>query len=168
MAQQTKQDLLSSAEAEFRKLRKALDGVDADLASKPHPEDGISIKDTILHRAHWVELFLGWYRDGVAGRIVHTPARGFKWNQLKEYNAQLREQTRTVPWSDALANLDAAHAQLMGLIESLDETELYGPRKYEWTNNWKVGRWAEASGPSHYRSAAKYIRSVRRRLTAAT
>jgi hypothetical protein len=26
-------------------------------------------------------------------------------------------------------------------------------------NKWTTGRWAEASGASHYRSAAKYVRA---------
>jgi len=29
-------------------------------------------------------------------------------------------------------------------------------------NDWTTGRWAEAAGPSHYRSAAKFIRQCSR------
>ncbi len=164
MPAQNKQDLIAAAEAEYRKLLKALDGVDAEMAVSPHPDDGITIKDTILHRVHWIDLFLGWYRDGVAGKPVHTPAPGYKWNQLKAYNAKVREETRSVPWPEARSRLETAHGDLLELIRSLDDIELYGPKKYDWTNTWTLGRWAEASGPSHYRSAAKYIRAIRKLL----
>jgi len=164
MPAKTKTELIEISRKEFDKLLATLDGIDEALATTPDPQDGITIKDTVLHRVHWVHLFLGWYRDGVAGKAVSTPAPGYKWNQLKAYNAKLREETQDVAWPAALDQLRNAHRDLMGLVEDLDETELYGPKKYDWTNNWTLGRWAEASGPSHYRSAAKYIRTVRKRL----
>ena len=164
MPAKTKAELIEISAKEFDKLLATLDGLDAAVATAPDPEDGITIKDTVLHRVHWIHLFLGWYRDGVAGKAVSTPAPGYKWNQLKEYNAKIREETRGTAWPVALEQLRTAHHELMRLIDGLDETELYGPKKYDWTNNWTLGRWAEASGPSHYRSAAKYIRAVKKRL----
>lgn len=154
--------LMAVTEKEFAKLWATLEGVDAALATAPHPEDGITIKDTVLHRVHWIDLFLGWYRDGVAGKDVQTPAPGYKWNQLKEYNAKLREATRDVPWAEALAQLEAGHKALLALLGGLDEDALYGAKRYDWQNDWTIGRWAEASGASHYRSANKYIRQIKK------
>jgi len=48
------------------------------------------VKDVISHRAHWIDLFLGWYKGGMAGKTVYFPAKEYKWNDLKRYNAQLR------------------------------------------------------------------------------
>ncbi len=162
MAAKTKQQLIELSEKEFDKLHASLDGVGEDLATTLHPKDGISIKDTVLHRVHWIHLFLGWYRDGAAGKAVSTPAPGYKWNQLKEYNSKIRAETADVTWTTALSRLEQAHRELMDLLASLSEIELYGPKKYDWTNTWTIGRWAEASGPSHYRSAVKYIRALKR------
>ncbi len=160
MAASNKADLLSLAEKEFSKLDTIVSEISDKTALAPHPEDAISIKDTIVHRAHWVDLFLGWYRDGKAGKEVQTPAPDYKWNQLKDYNAKLRDQTRDVSWNDAKAHLTKSHKKLMRLLNSLDNKALYGPKQFDWLNNWTLGRWAEASGPSHYRSASKYIRQI--------
>ncbi|MEM8988078.1 MAG: ClbS/DfsB family four-helix bundle protein [Pseudomonadota bacterium] len=165
MAVQTKADLLALDEKDFAKLKALLSDIDEKTALTPHPDDGVTIKDTVLHRAHWLGLFLKWRRDGAAGKEVHTPAPGYKWNQLKAYNARIRETYKDVAWPDAVKRLAAARAKFVKLIESLDEEELYGPKKYDWTNNWTLGRWAEASGPSHYRSAIKYIREIRRKTS---
>ena len=78
-----KSDLLSITDKEWSKLQSVIESVPASLAYIKD-EDDISIKDIIGHRAHWIGLFLGWYADGKAGKTVHFPAQGYKWNQLKQ------------------------------------------------------------------------------------
>ena len=163
MAATDKKSLLALTEKEFEKLLAALEDVDADLAAAPHPEDGVAIKDTVLHRAHWIDLFFKWRKDGRAGKAVAIPAPGYKWNQLKAYNAKVREETKDVPWKTALSRLKSRHKKLHALISELTNAELYGAKQPDWTGKWTLGRWAEASGPSHYRSAAKYIREIKRK-----
>ncbi len=131
-------------------------------------DDETSIKDIVGHRAHWIGLFLGWYRDAVDGKSVETPAPGYKWNQLKAYNADVYAAARSKPWKAVRDALEQQHEALVSLIESLSEDQLYTPHLYDWMNDWTIGRWAEASGASHYRSAAKYIRQIQKRVTADT
>ena len=163
MAATTKDDLIALTEKEFEKLQKNLADVDDALATTPHPEDGVTIKDTVLHRVHWINLFFKWYKDGKAGKEVAVPAPGYKWNQLKEYNAKIREETRDVSWASARDRLKRGHKKLVKLLNELDDKALYGKSPYDWTNKWTLGRWAESSGPSHYRSAAKYIREIKKK-----
>lgn len=163
MAATNKADLIAITEKEFAKLQAVLEDVDEALALTPHPQDGITTKDTILHRIHWLNLFFKWRRDGEAGKEVAIPAPGYKWNQLKDYNAKVREETKDVDWSKAKTRLKQAHKKFLKLLDELDERTLYGPNPYDWGNKWTLGRWAESSGPSHYRSAAKYIREIKRK-----
>lgn len=157
MAAKTKDELHIVATKEFSKLEKLMDGLEPALAMAKRDED-TSIKDVIGHRAHWITLFLGWYADGLAGNQVYFPAKGYKWNQLKAYNANLRENQKELDWQQACTLLRANHAKLIEFIETNSDTDLYaGPMKGA-NNDWTPGRWAEAAGPSHYRSAAKFIR----------
>ncbi len=130
-------------------------------AGKKHA-DNTSIKDVIGHRAHWILLFLGWYRDGAAGKTVHFPAKGYKWNQLKEYNRQLRAEQSALSWPNVKKRLRANHKRLTRFIEERSEQALYGGPMQGANNDWTPGRWAEAAGASHYRSAAKFIRQCLR------
>lgn len=156
-------DLLDVTDREFTKLRRLLDDVD-DIALEPD-EDGVSVKDIVAHRAHWIHLFLGWYRDGLAGETVAFPAPGYKWNDLARYNADLRASQADLGWDAALDELDDAHDELRSFLEGLTDDELYGGPMRGANNRWTPGRWAEAAGPSHYRSAAKFVRGRRRALT---
>ena len=158
MAAKSKAELLSITQKEFGKLTKLIDTIDADMAMEKKDED-TSIKDVVAHRAHWIDLFLGWYVDGLTGKTVYFPAEGYKWNDLKRYNADLRERQSELDWPKAMALLHANYDKLMVFINGCSEEELYGGPMKGANNAWTPGRWAEAAGPSHFRSASKYLRS---------
>lgn len=159
MAAQSKEELLEITHKEFAKLAKLIETIDVVTAMDKREED-TSIKDVIAHRAHWIELFLGWYTDGLAGKTVYFPAEGYKWSDLKRYNADLRNRQCNMDWQEAIALLQRNYRKLTEFIESSTEHELYGAPMKGANNAWTPGRWAEAAGPSHFRSASKFLRSV--------
>ena len=153
----TKHALIDVTEREFAKLEKLLGEV-TEAQAVIKDDDDTSIKDVVAHRAHWITLFLDWYADGQAGKEVHFPAKGYKWNELKRYNADLRALQSELTWEDALMLLRAEAARLSAFLHDTPEAALYGGPMRGAKNDWTPGRWAEAAGPSHYRSASKYLR----------
>lgn len=153
-----KAGLLAVSAKEYAKLEKLIEGVDEDVALAKDADD-TSIKDVVAHRAHWIDLFLGWHAEGQAGRTPEMPAPGYKWNQLKAYNADLRAAQADLGWDAARAMLSEAHGKLTGFLAAQTEDALYGGPMEGGGNAWTTGRWAEAAGPSHYRSATKYTRA---------
>lgn len=161
----TKADLMDVTLKEWTKLADLIETVPEAAAMNKDDED-TSIKDIIAHRAHWIDLFLGWYADGQAGKEVHLPTRDYKWNDLKAYNRDLRERQADLSWQGARAQLDTAHTRLMTFLDARSDADLYAAPMLGGNNHWPAGRWAESAGPSHYRSAAKYIRARLRDLSA--
>lgn len=153
-----KSELLAVTEKDWTKLHRLFDKVNSELALRKD-DDETSIKDVIAHRAHWIDLFLGWYNDGAAGKAVYFPAKGYKWNDLNRYNKALRERQIDLKWVDARTLLEHAHRELTDFIEATGDADLYAAPMRGANNKWPAGRWAEAAGPSHYRSAAKYLRA---------
>jgi hypothetical protein len=158
MAATNKDQLIAITDKEYARLTALIDEI-GETVAVAKDADGTSIKDVIGYRAHWIELFLGWYRDGQSGKAVHFPAEGYKWNQLKAYNAMVREAQSNIGWADAKALLKDWHEQLSAFMASKSDVELYGGPMKGANNDWTPGRWAEAAGPSHYRSAGKYVRA---------
>jgi len=158
MAATTKSELVNLTRREFGKLETQILALDPDTAMLKRDDD-ISIKDVVAHRAHWMSLFLKWYADGQDGKQVYFPAEGYKWNDLKRYNSDLRARQADLDWSGAVALLNKNYDQLLSFIQSTSETDLYAGPMNGANNAWTVGRWAEAAGPSHFRSASKYIRT---------
>ncbi len=159
MAAQSKSELLEITRKEFGKLTKLIETIDADAAMRKRDED-TSVKDIIAHRAHWIDLFLGWYAEGLAGKTVYFPAKGYKWNDLKRYNADLRDRQSALSWPEATALLHKNYQKLIEFIENHTDQELYGGPMKGAKNAWTPGRWSEAAGPSHFRSASKFLRTV--------
>lgn len=162
----TKDDLLTVTKRDYAKLDASLDGVRDDQAVwRDHSvaeQERYSVRELIAHRAHWIGLYLSWYQDGLAGLDVKTPAPGYKWNQLKAYNAFVYATARDHDWRAVLDWFRRRHMDLLEHLEALDNHELYSKHLYPWMNDWTLGRWAEASGASHYRSAAKHVRKLLR------
>lgn len=154
----SRDELLAVTDKEYGKLETLLASIDAEFALKKDDED-TSIKDVIGHRAHWIELFLGWYHDGMAGKEVFFPAKGYKWSELKRYNGNLREQQADLSWDDVVQLLAKNHKKIRQFMADHSNNDLYGGPMKGANNDWTPGRWAEAAGPSHYRSAAKYLRA---------
>ncbi|MEM9288045.1 MAG: ClbS/DfsB family four-helix bundle protein [Pseudomonadota bacterium] len=157
-----KTDLLATFDKDLAKLHKTLEAVDEARAALSAPDDDTTIKGILAHRTHWMGMFHGWYEDGIAGREVHVPAKGYKWNQLKTYNAPLYAKANARSLAALISDFDAACAQLRAFIAAHDAADLYAPGAHPWTGKWTLGRYAEASGPAHFRSANSYIRKALR------
>ena len=158
----SKDELLAAFDRDLARLMKTLKRVDGSMASLHAADDKTTIKGVIAHRTHWIGLFFVWYEGGVAGETVRTPAPGVKWNQLKAYNAPIYEGANERPWTELLDAFEAACARLRRFIADGDDALLYTGGLYGWMNAWTIGRWAEAAGPSHFRSANAYIRKALR------
>lgn len=160
-----KTDLLAVFDKDLAKLRETLGGIDAEQACLSSVEDDTTIKGVIAHRTLWIGMFHTWYEDGIAGREVHVPAKGYKWNQLKAYNATLYAKGDVADWAELRSEFDAACDRLRAFVAAHDEADLYAAGAHAWTGKWTLGRYAEASGPSHFRSANTYILKVLRTAT---
>ncbi|MEM0936889.1 MAG: ClbS/DfsB family four-helix bundle protein [Pseudomonadota bacterium] len=153
----TKADLLAVTEKDYATLRMLIADLPKDAADTKDAED-TAIRDVIGHRFHWIELFLGWWREGQAGRDVQMPAPGYTWSELKRYNADLRARQADLTWEAVRETLHLRHTELIAFINGLDDEALYGAPMVGGNGKWTTGRFAEAAGASHYRSAAKYVR----------
>ncbi|ABD53680.1 ClbS/DfsB family four-helix bundle protein [Jannaschia sp. CCS1] len=153
-----REDLLRVTDKEWETLASLIKDMPEDVAMAPGGEEP-NVRDILVHRAHWIGLFFQWLDEGDAAQM---PDHGVKWNQLKVYNAALRARSSDVTWAEAQARLIEGKDRLRAWIDRSDDATLYGGPMAGGTG-WTRGRYAEAAGSSHFRSAARYIRSVKRR-----
>lgn len=162
----TKEDLIALCEKEYAKLDALIGGIPEDIATRPFDE-GVTIKDTVGHRAHWIDLFFTWLDEIAEHGKAYMPAKGYKWSELKPYNAKVRDAQAGMSWDEVRQMLADRHARLMAHLKARSQDDLYGaPLPGGSGARWTEGRYAEASGSSHYRSAAKFIRACLRQAQA--
>ena len=72
----------------------------------------------IAHRAHWIALFLGWFADGLGRKTVYFPAKGYKWNDLRRYTADLRARQADLDWPQIGGHFRSAPKYLRACLKT--------------------------------------------------
>ncbi len=157
-AAKTKSELLDVTGKEWTKLQRVLETFDEASGTRPG-RDGFTAQRLIGHRAAWIDLYFDWCEAAAKDQEPEMPAPGFKWNQLPDLNDQIWAAQRNWTWPSSVAALTAAHERLLRDIEAATDDELYGQPLAPGLK-WTRGRYAEASGPSHYRSATKALKKM--------
>ena len=119
--------------------------------------DGMSVKDFLAHRTEWGRMATRWYEEARAGLEPAVPSDEYKWNQLKELNADIRERFREVPLSDIETDFTRVHDHLYELIQNMSDEELFTKKYYGFTGSSDLATYMNSATASHYRSARRHI-----------
>ena len=120
--------------------------------------DDWTAKDLFAHLTEWEQMFLGWYRDGLAGRKPSLPAPGFRWNETPRLNRAIWRKHRHASWPSVRRRFDASYVEILTLAESLPEEALLAPGSFAWTKANPLVTYLGANTASHYRTATKILK----------
>ncbi len=155
----SKQEFVDRIEREhacFVELSKTLP---RDLMTKPGAwgEDW-NIKDLFAHLTEWEQMFLIWYRDGLAGIQPDMPATGYKWNETRRLNNDIWKKYKSKSWKRVSEDFDASYDEVHALALSLSEKELLSTGIFAWTTKYPLTTYFGANTCSHYSVATKILR----------
>lgn len=153
----TKEAFLDEIAKERAKLETLLESI-PDARKIEEVTGGMSVKDFLAHRAEWGAMMIRWYEEARAGKEPAVPSERFKWNQLKELNADIHARFRDTPLAEVIGRFDRVHDELYRLIDGATEGELFTKRHYGFTGTSDLVTYFNSATASHYRSAAKHIR----------
>ncbi|OAN17962.1 hypothetical protein A3K86_03320 [Photobacterium jeanii] len=119
----------------------------------------ISVCDTLAYLVGWGQLVLHWHSEKQAGRDVAMPAQGFKWNQLGLLAQHFHHEYRHHSYNDLLRAFDHTTEQILELIYSLDEYQLYG---CPWYEKWTLGRMIQFNTSSPMKNMRTKVRRFKR------
>ena len=117
-----------------------------------------TIKDLFAHLTAWEQMFLGWYRQGTAGRAPMMPAEGYKWSQLPSLNRVIREKNKDRSWRSVRTEFDRSYQEILALTRELSEGELLSPGLFGWTGRHPLTTYLAPNTCSHYRTATKILK----------
>lgn len=162
-------DLLTAGRAGHEKLQALLDGLPAAAACKDFAfEDrDRNIRDVLWHLHVWHEMVLDWHRIGTLELgTPAVPGEGYTWQTLPALNQKVWEQAQDRSLDEARAAFEATHRQVMQVIESHDDDELFARGRYAWTKSTTLGAYFISATSSHYDWAMKKVRKHKRTCTA--
>ncbi|MDR0365567.1 MAG: ClbS/DfsB family four-helix bundle protein, partial [Bifidobacteriaceae bacterium] len=154
----TRDDLLAAAADGFAKLTGLVDGlpagaVDAEFAFEDRDRN---VRDVLWHLHAWHEMVIGWHRVGtIEGGVPAVPGEGYTWKTLPELNLKAWERGQLVPLADARAAFEGSHAQVVKLIDSHTNDQLFSRGLYPWTKSTTLGAYFVSATSSHYDWAMK-------------
>ena len=152
----TKQELIDDVVKERGLLEALLDQI-PEGDKLVEVTDGMSVKDFLAHRTEWGRMAIRWYREAKAGRTPAVPTEQYKWNQLKELNADIHERFKEAPLSEIEAAFTSVHDDLYSLIDGTTEEELFTKKYYGFTGSSDLATYLNSASAAHYRSARRHI-----------
>ena len=116
------------------------------------------VKDVLAHLIEWEQMVLSWHAAGLCGEIPELPAPGFKWNQTPALNQQIYLKHKDRSLEEVLDQFQASYQEILGMIQSLSNEELFTASQFAWTKKNTLGTYFVSATSSHYLWARKEIR----------
>jgi len=140
---------LEAAERERGKLDAVLASVTPERMVEPGVVGEWSVKDVLAHLHEWERMALGWYRTGLTGAAPDVPAPDYTWNQTPQLNRTIFEKHRDRPLDEVFKAFRVSRQELLEVIESLSDDELFTSGRFSWTRKNALGAYFASATNSH-------------------
>ena len=144
----------------YKKLKTELLSIPTDLTTikelEGHSKNTLmSINNLVAYLVGWGQLVLTWNDKKEKGLHVDFPETGFKWNELGQLAQKFYEDYKKDDFKTLIEKLDNTTNEVLKLIESKTNIELYG---LAWYDKWSLGKMIQLNTSSPFRNAKDRIR----------
>jgi hypothetical protein len=155
-----KDELLKVIIDNYKKLTVELLNIPFNLTEKKeldgHSKNTLmSINDLVAYLVGWGQLVLKWNEKKSKGLEVDFPETGFKWNQLGQLAQKFYKDYESDDFKMLTAKLDNTTNEILKLIESKTNIELY---ETDWYDKWTLGKMIQLNTSSPFKNAKDRIR----------
>ena len=119
----------------------------------------ISVSDTIAYLIGWEKLVLKWYEKKSSGKPVDFPETGYKWNELGKLAMHFHSEYSEWSYQDLLREFNITTTNILNLIESLSNQELY---EEAWYEKYTLGRMIQLNTSSPMKNMRAKVRKFKR------
>jgi len=166
----TKAELIGAANEQFSKMWKLIDPMPESVQNaafdfgagdrkEPHWSRDKNLRDVLIHLYEWHQMVKRWYEEGtVKGGMPAVPGEGYTWVTLPDLNKEIWKRYQDVPLPSAKEMLRKSHEEIMGIVESHTNDELFTKGVYKWTKTTSLGAYFISCTSSHYDWAIKKIK----------
>lgn len=157
---ENKEELLNAINTNYKKLTTELLNIPFDLTEKKELEGHskntlMSIHNLIAYLVGWGQLVLKWNDKKDKGLDVNFPETGFKWNELGLLAQKFYKDYETDDFKTITTKLDKTTNEILKLIESKTNNELY---ETAWYNKWTLGKMIQLNTSSPFKNAKDRIK----------
>lgn len=157
----TKADLLTAANDQFAALWALIDSM-PELMQRgtfAFEDRDRNLRDVLTHLHEWHNMMKRWYRIGtVENGAPEIPGKGYTWRTLPALNAEIKTRYQQTSLDEAKTMLKASHEEMLALIASHTNDELFAKNVYKWTKTSTLGAYFVSNTSSHYDWAIKKLK----------
>jgi|SRR5690606_35007164 len=155
-----KDELLKAITDNYKKLTTELANIPIDLTEKKeldgHSKNTfMSINNLVAYLVGWGQLVLKWNDKKSKGLKVDFPETGFKWNELGLLAQKFYKDYEKDDFKTLNRKLDKTTNEILKLIESKTNKELY---EMAWYDKWTLGKMIQLNTSSPFKNAKDRIR----------
>lgn len=144
----------------YQKLTTELSNIPIDLTDKKELEGHskqtvMSVNDLLAYLIGWGQLVLKWNDKKSKGLETDFPETGYKWNQLGLLAQKFYKDYEQDDFLTLQSKLDKTTNEILKLIESKTNQELY---ETPWYDKWTLGKMIQLNTSSPFKNAKDRIR----------
>jgi hypothetical protein len=144
----------------YKKLKTELLNIPTDLTTTKELEGHskntlMSIDNLVAYLVGWGQLVLKWNDKKEKGLHVDFPETGFKWNELGQLAQKFYKDYEKDDFKTLNEKLDKTTNEILKLIESKTNVELY---ELAWYDKWAFGKMIQLNTSSPFKNAKDRIR----------
>ena len=116
-----------------------------------------NVRDVLAHLYEWHQLLLTWVKDNRSGLSRPFLPSPHTWRTYGKLNDQFWRQHQSTAPGEAEQLVRSSHEQVMALIKSFSDAELFEKGRFDWTGKTTLGSYCTSATSSHYEWAMKKI-----------
>ena len=162
----TKEQLKQTAEENFSKLFTLINSMPEEEQEKTFSFDDRdrNIRDVLVHLYEWHQLLLNWVNSNQMGNKTNFLPDPYNWKTYPQMNIGFWEKHQKTPFEDAVILLTKSHSDVITLIDSFSNEELFTNKYFPWTGTTSLGSYCVSVTSSHYDWAMKKIKKHKKEL----
>ena len=124
-----------------------------------------NVRDVLAHLYEWHQLLLNWINNNKSGTKTGFLPEPYNWKTYPQMNIGFWGKHQKTPLGEAVALLEKSHSDVMTLIDSFSNEELFTNKYFSWTGTTSLGSYCVSATSSHYDWAIKKIKKHKKELT---
>ena len=165
----SKAELLDAADKQFEKLLTLIASMsEAETSATLYYGQGFvgkeahwardkNLRDVLVHLYEWHQLLLNWVAANQNGEGKPFLPAPYNWKTYGQMNVEFWRKHQDTSYEESMRLLRKSHQQVMELIDSLSNQELFEKKYFDWTGTTTLGSYCVSATSSHYAWATKKI-----------
>ena len=172
----TKNELIEASNTNYRKLMDFIAGMtEAELSTpfdfsadakkkEAHWKRDKNLRDVLIHLYEWQQLLLNWAPANLQGDKLPFLPEPYNWKTYGDMNVMFWEKHQKTALAKAKKMLEKSHSDVMELLDTFSDEELFTKKFYSWTGTSNLGSYFISVTSSHYDWALKKLKAHRKNV----